>query len=357
MKGIYISIAFIFMVTAGCSILKSTSLSPKRMAFVQSGSNPGQVLVRTDGYGLEDLSVGISVFNGRIIVADNLLHRLQVIKPNGSVELLIGPLKDVDIGDIRAKKFNFGDIGAVIMDDDNTLYVQNKFSTIRETRSPLDGRVDSMDFSPPYVLVFNRNGELQYTLGQKGAPDTPFYHIERLAIDSKNRLFVISRLNESWNIFRFNGKQREVHLNLGNLEFRDRQEGNIFEGRIDSVKLFGNGERLIISVSYYHGLRLKYIKIFEYSIPGKKIEKMVMEIPDPRNVLFEVIDDKYLYLWNVSGDQVKFEVANLEGNVINNIYMDVMQKRSHYARILLDESGKIHTYHVTRDGVEIVKWE
>lgn len=356
MKGTHIAAALICVTAVGCSILKSTSLDPRRMAFIENGVKPGQVLVKTDDYGLEDLSMGVGVFDGRIVVADNLLRRLQVIKPGGSVELLVGSLKDIAPGSMRAKQFNFGAIGAMIMDDDY-LYVQNKFSTGRDAGAPLEGRADSMDFAPSYILAFNRDGELQYTLGQKGTPDTPFYHIDGLALDSDGRLFVISRSIESWNVFRFRGKQREVLLNLGTLEFSDRQEGDVFEGRIDSIRVFGDGERLLISVSYYHGLRLKYIKIFEYSIPGKKIEKMVREIPDPRNVLFELIDDKYLYLWNVTGDRVRFEVANLDGSVINNIYMDVLEKRSHYARIVLDESGKIYTYHVTRDGIEILKWE
>ena len=341
---------------AGCSILKSTSLDPRRVAFIENGDKPGQVSVKTDDYGLEDLSMGIGVFDGRIVVADNLLRRLQVIKPGGAVELLIGSLKDIDAGGLRARPFNFGAIGAVIMDDD-TIYVQNRFSTIRETRGYARDPAESMDFAPSYIVAFNRSGELQYTLGQKGTPDTPFYHVDRLALDSEGRLFVLSRSTESWSVFRFNGKQREVMLTMASAEFRERQEGNVLDGRIDSIRVFGDGERLLISVSYYHGLRLKYIKLFEYSIKGRKIEKTVREIPDPRNVLFDIIDDKYLYLWNVSGDRVRFEVANLDGSVVNNIYMDVMQKRSHYARIVLDESGKIYTYHVTRDGIEILRWE
>lgn len=356
MKHAYIAAALACVMSLGCSILKSTSLDPRRLAFIQNGSKPGQVLVKTDDYGLEDLSMVVNVFDGRIIIADNLLRRLQVIKAGGAVELLVGSLKDIAPGSMRAKQFNFGAIGAMTMDDD-TLYVQNKFSTIRDTGAQAEGRADGMDFAPSYILAFDREGELQYTIGQKGTPDTPFYHIDGLALDSDGRLFVISRSIESWNVFRFKGKEREVLLNLGALEFRDRQEGEIFDGRIDSIRVFSDGERILISVSYYHGLRLKYIKIFEYSIPERKIEKMVREIPDPRNVLFELIDDKYLYLWDVTGDRVRFEVTNLDGSVINNVYMDVLEKRSHYARIVLDESGKIYTYHVTRDGIEILKWE
>ena len=36
---------------------------------------------------------------------------------------------------------------------------------------------EETDFAPSYILVFNKDGELQYTLGQRGTPDLPFYYI------------------------------------------------------------------------------------------------------------------------------------------------------------------------------------
>ncbi len=79
--------------------------------------------------------------------------------------------------------------------------------------------------------------------------------------------------------------------------------------------------------------------------------------PDPRNVLFDIIDDKYIYLWNVSNDEVKFEVANLDGTIINNVYLNMKYKRNYYSRIILDNSGRIYSYHITKKGVDILKWE
>ncbi len=345
------------LVLTDCSFWKSTTLNPKRVAFIRNGTKPGNVLIKTDEYGLEDLSVGISLYDNNICVADNELRRLQVMKPNGDVELIIGTIKNLNTKDITAESFNFGTIGNIAMDEDNNIYVQNKFSQIRDSKTRHDAGTDSIDFSPSYILVFNKAGELQYTLGQKGTPDTPLYHIERLVVDSKNRLFVITRSSDSWTIYRFTGKNRDYYNNLNTLEFKDREENNVYEGKIDNIKVFSNGETLLISVSYYHGTRLKYIKIFEFSIGDGRIEKTIMEIPDPKNVLFDIIDDKYIYLWNVSNDEAKFEVANLDGNIINNVYMNMKIKRNYYSRILLDESGTIYSYHVQKSGIEIMKWE
>jgi hypothetical protein len=82
-----------------------------------------------------------------------------------------------------------------------------------------------------------------------------------------------------------------------------------------------------------------------------------MEIPDPKNVLLDIMDDKYIYLWNVSDGNVKFEVANLDGTVVNNVYLEMERKRDYYAKIILDNSGKIYSYHIMKGGVEILKWE
>lgn len=357
MKRVFVSVCMMTIMIAGCSFWKTTTLNPKRAAFIWNGSKPGQVSIKTDEYGLEDLSVVVGVYNDMICVADNDLRRVQVLKPNGDVSLLIGNIKNAKIKGISAGNFNFGVVGYMAMDDDDNIYIQNKFSRIRDSVRERDVGNDSIDFSPSYVLVFNKKGELQYTLGQKGAPDTPFTHIERMYIDSKARLFVVSRTMESWSIFRFTGKNRDKYVNLNTMEFKEHEEGNVFEGKIDNVKIFSNGDSILISVSYYHGTRLKYIKIFEYSLGSGKIEKTIMNIPDPKNVLFDIIDDKYIYLWNVSNDDVKFEVANLDGTIINNVYLNVKHKRDFYSRIILDNSGRIYSYHITKKGVDILKWE
>jgi hypothetical protein len=342
---------------AGCSFWKTTTLNPKRVAFIWNGTKPGQVSIKTDDYGLEDLSVGVGVYNDMICIADNDLRRVQVLKQNGDINLLIGNIKNAKIKGIPAGNFNFGVVGFMAMDEDDNIYIQNKFSRIRDSVGERDTGNDSTDYSPSYILVFNKKGELQYTLGQKGAPDTPFTHIERIYIDSRARLFVITRTMESWSIYRFTGKNRDKYVNLNTMDFKEHEEGNVFDGKIDNVKIFSSGDSILISVSYYHGFRLKYIKILEYSLETGKIEKTIMNIPDPKNVLFDIVDDKYIYLWNVSNDEVKFEVANLDGTIINNVYLNMKYKRNYYCRIMLDNSGRIYSYHITKKGVDIVQWE
>ncbi len=357
MKRIVPLLLIVPFILTDCAFWKTTTLSPKRFAFVPSGSKPGQVTVKTDEYGLEDLTIGVSVSMKRICLADNEAHRVQIMRPNGDVELMIGSLKNVKTGDIPSENFSFGTIGYVIMDDDDNVYIQNKLSRMRGAGRENYGGNDAIDVSPSYIVKFSKSGELQYTLGQKGTPETPFSHIERLFIDSNDRLFVISRSIDSWSVFRFNGKNRDYHVNLGTLNLQEREDGNVYEGKIDNVRVFSSGDKLLISVSYYHGLRLKYIKIFEFPVKEGRIARNIMTIPDPKNVLFDIIDDKYIYLWNVSNDQVKFEVANLDGSIVNNVYLNIEDKRNYYSRIILDDAGRIYSYNILKSGVDILRWE
>ena len=129
MKKWLILIVFPLVLT-DCSFWKSTTLNPKRVSFIRNGTKPGTVSIKTDEYGLEDLSVSISMYDGNICVADNELRRVQVMKPNGDVELIIGSIKNLNTKDIPAESFNFGTIGNIAMDEDDNIYVQNKFSQI-----------------------------------------------------------------------------------------------------------------------------------------------------------------------------------------------------------------------------------
>ena len=354
----------ILVVTAailtGCSFWKVTTLTPKRFAFIKNGINPGDVAVKIDAYGLEELSLGIGIFNGMVCSADNELKRFQIMKTNGDIELIIGSLKQLKTKNVKSQNFNFGSMGFFFVDDEGNVYIQNKFSRLRQGLQPdKDAGRDNTDFSPSYILVFNSRGELQYTLGQKGAPDVPFYQVEKLSVDARGRLFIVSKSMDSWSICRFKGKRRDGFVNLSAADFKGKEpeEGKAYDGKIDNLKIFKNGETALISVSYYHGLRLKYIKIFEYSLEKNRVERVVLEIPDPKNVLFDIVDDKYIYLWNVTKDDVKFEVANLYGTIINNVYLKLKYKRNYYTKILFDESGRIYSYHIMRNGVEVVRWE
>ena len=86
-------------------------------------------------------------------------------------------------------------------------------------------------------------------------------------------LFVISRYFDTWRVFRFKGKKRDFYFNLGELQFTEKDGEDYFKGKIENIKIYQSGDKFLISVAYYHGMRLKYRKVYVFSVEDSKINK------------------------------------------------------------------------------------
>lgn len=342
----------ISIASSGCSKWFVNSLNSKTVASIKSGDGPGQIQIVRDEYSLNSLSFRIEVHKNKIITADNNLKRLQILDGNSSPELIIGSLQSIDKNKYKAVNFNFNVIGSFTMDDDNNLYVQNRL--ISKTASA--GDQEGANFSPSYILVFNENGELQYTMGKTGTPDIPFFYIEKLFIDSEDRLFVLSRTFNTWELYRFNKKKREKYIDFSKLNFTEKENENTYNGKIENIVTLSSGEEVIISVAYYYDVRFKYRKIYEFSLEKDKIVREITSIQDPKNVLFNIVDDKILYFWNIEGKEIKFMLVNLDGNIINNIKLE-FDNNNIFSKIIHDEEGSIYSYHIYDDTMKIYEWK
>lgn len=356
MRKVFV-LLFIFsaMFLHSCMQWKVSNLKSKQFAFIENGTAAGKIAVNFDDYALNDFSFGVGVYNGKVITTDNILKRVQIIDPDGEVDLVIGDAKNVDTSKVTAVPFTFSAIGSFTMDRDGRIYVQNRLPGTGGV--PRTGQSEEMDFSPSYILVFDKKGKLQHTLGQRGTPDLPFYYVDSLYVDERERLFVISRSFDSWSVYRFSGKKRDFFMNLETINFSEKEGDDIFEGKIENAKVYQNGETILISVAYYHNKRLKYHKVYDYSIKNAKIGREIINIPDPKNVLFNIVDDKHLYFWNIEGSNYRFMICNMEGHIINNIQLNFNDVTYLYSKIIGDESGRIYSYHLSKKGITVLEWE
>ncbi|RPI92736.1 MAG: hypothetical protein EHM32_08815 [Spirochaetales bacterium] len=342
--------------SVSCGQWKVSALKGKKLCSIPNASAPGGVMMDFNESGVFNQSFTVRVFDGKIYTADNMLKRLQVLDRGGEPLLVIGPrVSREDAGDVRQSSFNFSVIGAMAVDSRGSIYVQNRLmpsgGAMRSERS------EEIDFSPSYILVFDKSGGLLHTIGQKGSPDIPFYYIEEIQIDRHDRLFVVSRSFDTWSVYRFDNRKRDFYINLGAPDFRETEKDETYTGRVESVRTFSSGEDFLVSVAYYHGSRFKYRKIYDYSVAkGRKEERTAITIPDPKNELFNLIDDKHLLLWNVEGRKIKFAILNLDGNVINNVLVQ-MQDNKFYEDIFADENGQLYSAHVSRKDVEVMEWK
>ena len=376
MKQIILFNLLIIFLLTGCSKFFTSSLTQKNLASIKIGSGPGEIQIETDeskntgeddaavvkkkdpkkksrwdDNALKTLTFKIAIQHGKIIAADKNFKRLQVFDDDGSLELLIGSLNTKDTKEKKNYKegnFNFSVIGSFTMDNNNNIYVQNRLAT----RSA----AGDSDFLPSYILVFNKNAELQYIMGKTGTPDIPFFYIEKLFIDSDGRLFVLSRSFNSWELFRFNNRKRDKYEDFSKLNLSETENKNTYKGIIETIEIFENGKGVIISVAYYHDVRFKYRKLYEYSLEKNEIVREITNIADPKNVLFNIINDKILYFWNIEGKEIKFMLVNMNGNIINNVKIE-FDRNNIFSKIIHDESGSIYSYHINDDKLKIYAWK
>jgi len=378
MKQIILFHLLIIFFLTGCSNLFTSSLDQKAVASIKIGSAPGEIQiepedsknpsksdernaagrgretkknVKWDDNALKTLTFKVSVWQDKIIVADNNFKRLQIFDDDGSLELLIGSINTKDSKEKKSYKevnFNFNVIGSFTMDNDKNIYVQNRLMT-------KDSAGDS-DFLPSYILVFNKNGELQYTMGKSGTSDIPFFYIEKLFIDSNERLFVLSRSFNAWELIRFSKKKRDLYENFSKLNLVETENNNTYKGMIENIEIFESGNGVIISVAYYHDVRFKYRKLYEYSLVKSEVVREITNIDDPKNVLFNIVDDKILYFWNIEGKETKFMLVNMNGSIISNIKIE-FDRNNIFSKIIYDESGVIYSYHVNDDRLKIFSWK
>jgi WD40 repeat protein len=354
MKRLFL-ISFIIILLS-CGQWKTSVLNPTKIYSIASGDNPGSIVLRYEDNGMLELSFHIQIHGGRIYTIDNLLKRIQVLNSDGSVRLIIGTqVGDSQENEFKYSNFNFSSIGSMAIDSEGRIYVQNRF--IPKGKTAEIHQDEELDFTPSYILVFDSNGDLQYTLGQVGAPNIPFYYIENMFIDVADRLFVISRTFDSWDLSRFTKRVRDFNVNLGRIDLNEVEGGETYMGKIESISVNKSGSEFLFSVAYYNKTRFKYRKIFEFSIKDNRIVRTILNTPDPKNELYTIVDDKYIYLWNMKNKNIKFVVCNFDGNIINNIMLKFDQKDTLFSDLMIDESGQFYSYHVRKDGINIFEWK
>jgi hypothetical protein len=349
----YVALILLFLLT--CGQLKVSTLRPEKVCTIPNDSGLGGVAVKFADNGLADLSFSVKVYNGRIYTADNILKRIQVLEMDSTPELVIGQKGSKTQGKkVIQSAFNFSVIGAIAVDNDRNIYVQNRFVSSRDERTQSG---DELNFSPSYVLIFDRKGSLQHTLGQSGLPDIPFDYIDNLDVDKKDRLFIITRKFDSWSVFRFSSRKKDFQANFTRNDFREKDGDLTYEGKIENISVLNGGEDFLVCAAYYHDLRFKFRKIYSYSIKERKIARTVVSIPDPKNELYSVINDKHIYLWNIDDKKTRFVICNFDGNIINNIQLKQDGKKNFFSEVLIDESGQFFSYSVNKDSIEIMEWK
>ncbi|MGL4368453.1 MAG: LIC_12708 family protein [Spirochaetota bacterium] len=357
MKKTAIAMMLIALCTVSCSQWKVSELKGKRIVLIPAGVEANQINFRVSENDILDISFDVKASRDCILVSDNKMKRVHVFDMDGSPVLSIGPKKiekAADAGSSSAN-FNFGIIGVTACDSDGKIYVQNRIESRSASQYPASP--DDLEILPSYILVFDKKGNLQYTMGQKGAADLPFYYIENITVDEKDRLFVISKSINTWNIYRFKSKARDFYANIGQDSFKENEGSDEYNGIVENILPFHSGDKLLVSVAYYHNTRFKYRKIYEYLVGENKFGRAMFTVQDPKNELFSILDDKYILLWDTEEKDVRFVIWDFDGNIVNNLKIKNDQMKSYYREIISDESGNFFSFSARKTGLEIMGWK
>ncbi len=351
------AVFLIVLLVLSCGRWKTTRLKPNPLCVINSGDSPGKVMLIHDDDNILEVSFKIIVHNDNIYTADNILKRVQVLNRNNETLIYLGNKRSdsKEFANIRFSKFQFSVIEDIMVDSKGNFYIQNSFAS-SGNNSRNRSRSKDLGFSPSYILVFDENGTLIYTLGKTGSPDIPFSSIESLKIDSADRLFVISSSFDTWSVFRFSKKDRDFDLNFSESDFKDTEGEDTYSGKIEKIIPFDTGENLLISVAYYNDTEFKYRKIYKYSISKGKIDNTVLVIPDPKNELFTLVDDSHIYLWDVDNSDIRFMICNFRGDIINNISMKFPDMDNSFNDIIIDNTGRFYSIHTVKEGIELLEW-
>jgi hypothetical protein len=350
MKKYIILLIFIFLFN--CGKWKTTKLKSDLLCTISPGESTGSVILKYDEDDILNISFRIWVYNNHIYIADNILKRMQILNKKCEPVTFIGDTKPGlnEKTGVKYSKFQFSNINTLAVDSNGNIYIQNSFSSSGKNIAEPQGLL------PSYILVFDDKGTLLYTLGKSGSPDIPFNSIESMEIDNNDRLYITTRTYDMWSVYRFENKRRDQNINFSENDFKENDGDDIYIGKIEKIIPFKSSDNLLIAVAYYSGADFKHRKIYNYSLRKEKIIHSAFVISDPKNELFALVDDKYIYLWDIDDQNLRYMICNLNGDVSNNISIKFSTMPDSYNEIQIDNSGHFYSYHALKKGVEVLEW-
>ncbi|MGB4268650.1 MAG: hypothetical protein WBK20_05650 [Spirochaetota bacterium] len=337
-----------------CGYFRVTDLSASKVCAIPSGAALGAVSINYNESGLLDMSFGVLLADDKVYVKDNIQKKVLVFDRDGKCLIAIGNISATAEGkDIKKTQVKFDIIGTMVADSDGNLYVQNRLASVQR----IDAAGTQIDMSPSFILVFDEEGKLQYTIGQTGMPTVPFYYIEHLEIDKKNRFFVIARTYDIWSVYRFDKRQRDYYMTFTRNYFVDTVDATTsYTGKIENIRILYSGDSFLLSVAYYNNTRFKYRKLYQFDVKESKPVEL-LKISEPKNELFTVAQNKYIYVWNVDEtNEVKYMLYNFDGTIIGNVRCK-FPGQALFSDIDITSEGKLYSYHAYSTGLEVYEWK
>ena len=226
-----ILIRFMILITGlslfffGCSKNKVEELKKERSFSIPIGSGVEEIGVLKSDSGLFSGPGSVIFKNGFFYVVDTVNQKLLKVTKPGDVILVIsrGTRKENEKENVlrtkQRKYFEFNNIGKVAVDNENNIYIENKFIEklpekteidIFSTESILEQEKHEIYVS--YILKFDRLGNFMYKIGKNGINSDPFFYIYKTDVDDDGNLIVLTVDEEwkTWDYYKFDSEGNQL---------------------------------------------------------------------------------------------------------------------------------------------------
>ncbi len=280
----------------------------------------------------------------------------------------------------RAVKYNFHQIGEIVVDSSNSLWVEDVVSRDKYVRDKKRNIV-----LKKVVRHFTREGKLINYIGQEGIGGTPFPYIENLYITVNNEPVVVTRTPLEWDIFWFySSGELRYHIKIDNRHLPDPSGDDTWKGEIGKIIADYNDSILYVAVSYFKdiidpsthtrsGVKKTGSYIYTLDLKDKLYKELIkipdteqlkevvgtkeLKIPGPSYELMGITKNKFIFfLRNEGVNKYKLLIKDFSGKTAAIRIMTIEDTALYFKYITVAPSGIIYGILADDNEAHIVWW-
>ncbi len=262
----------------------------------------------------------------------------------------------------NAYAFNFRNTGEIAVTGKGHLLVEDSVPDNR-----LDYDEDTESTLSRIVLQFDGEGNFINFLGREGIGGTPFPYIEKIEVNNKDEVIIITRIIKKWIIYWFSEDESlkfTIKIPLDDLPFP--QEGAYIPS-LETIVSDKNKNLLYLKINYYNkaSSNLDYSESYLWTLDlNQKKYTNSIRIPELDAAKSDDISGflgvnsagNFYFLSHLSDNTFQIMVLNDTGSVIIRKDLTMMDNEISYRDIYLDSEGLLVALLGKNDTVEIVWW-
>jgi len=262
----------------------------------------------------------------------------------------------------NAYAFNFRNTGEIAVTGKGHLLVEDSVPDNR-----LDYDEDTESTLSRIVLQFDGEGNFINFLGREGIGGTPFPYIEKIEVNKKDDVIIITRIIKKWIIYWFSEDgSLKFTINIPLDDLPVPQEGTYIPS-LETIVSDQNRNLLYLKINYYNKVdsSINYSESYLWTLDlNQKKYTNSIRIPEVDAAKSDDISGflgvnsagNFFFLSHLSDNTFQIMVLNDTGSVIIRRDLTMMDNEISYRNIYLDSEGILVALLGKNDTVEIVWW-